>query len=232
VSRGISIVLIALVTAIVTAEPAAAARPATPQERVAIATAVRRGVEHRWHRPASGVHDVRVSTVGPWALARLNRPLFRVPNSIALLALIGSRWTLVAESVTGAVCDEGESRAVDNDLDISHAYRLRDKACSAPTIRTQSCGRDLGGGVRITDIRATNLTCADAVYDEGGWVANVQFGGCRTAKRCRVVDRSSDILGFLCLLRPLHPAHSRRYLARVTCATPLQRLSFLLHTRL
>jgi hypothetical protein len=172
-----------------------------------------------------------VSTLGPWAHARLNRPLFRVPNSIALLALIGNRWTLVAESVTGAGCDEGEPRAVDDDLGISRAFRFRDKACSAPTTRTQSCGADAGGGIRITDIRATHLTCADAVFDVGGWVANLQFGGCRSAARCRVVDRSSDILGLPCRLRRLHPARRHRYLARVTCTTPLQRLAFLLHNR-
>ena len=121
--RAVWIVLITATLAIVAAGPAVAARPATRQERAAIATAVRQGVRQRWHRGASGVHDVRVSTVGPWALARLNQPLFRVPNSLALLAIIRGRWTLVASSVTGgSACDAGESRAVDKDLRISRSF--------------------------------------------------------------------------------------------------------------
>lgn len=229
--RGGHALIIATSIALIVAGSASAAHQPSRAQRAAIVVAVQRGAERLAHAPAPAVRSVRVSSFGPWALARVG-PFVGTDTSVALVARVHGNWTLVAESAAGGICDVGESRAVDTDLGVSRSFRLFDEGCSVPTTRTQSCGRATGGGgYPLTDIRARHLTCADAESDALAWLGNIEYGRCGVPLSCRV-HASSPILSFLCHIQAKNPpVHPYRYSSTVTCRTPLQRFSFILNNR-
>lgn len=112
-------ILSVLLVGVVFASPAGAWRRPTASEKRAITRQAKHTPHHGSPKKKIHVSDIRVSTVGPWAIATIalyfnHRPL----TAYAFLHKIGHRWHLSRGSGTGVSCNTGMPERVQEDLEV------------------------------------------------------------------------------------------------------------------